>query len=325
MGNRDQPKSQESEKPVALLLMGPTASGKTDLAMAIADRCPVRIISVDSAMVYRGMNIGTAKPEPEILRQYPHALVDIYDACEPYSVARFLRDARAEINQALSDGATPLLVGGTMLYFRALLDGLSELPAVDPQIRVEIEERARLQGWPALHEELQRVDPATAVQLHPNHSARIQRALEVWYQTGKPLSQWYGTRADAIEDQVAPVSLALLPSDRASLHQRIEQRMMQMLDQGLVAEVEHFYRRPDLHANLPSMRSVGYRQVWEYLEGSVNWEEMKLRILAAHRQLAKRQLTWLRSWPGLRVLDTLDSHGKWRDSAKLAEDCLKFL
>jgi len=309
-----------------ILIIGPTGTGKTDLAMAIADQVPAQIISVDSALVYRDMDIGTAKPDRETLRKYPHALVDICDPAESYSVGSFLRDAKIELERALNQGLLPLFVGGTMLYFKALLEGISELPPADDAIRATLSERAELEGWPALHRQLAGVDPDTAVRLHPNHSARIQRALEVWMQTGIPLSTWHRLGNEGgIADRLDIQQLALLPRERAPLHQRLELRLDLMLSAGLVDEVSSLHSRSDLHLNLPSMRSVGYRQVWQYLEGEVSETDMRHNILVATRQLAKRQTTWLRGWEELKIIDTLDENGNWRKLKDFAPECLKFL
>lgn len=315
-----------SGKPRALFLMGPTGTGKTDLAMAIADQIPTQIISVDSALVYCGMDIGTAKPDKKTLSAYPHALVDICDPAESYSVGSFLCDAKVELERALNKGLLPVFVGGTMLYFKALLEGISELPPADEEIRAALGERAKQEGWPALHRQLAEVDPETASRLHPNHSVRIQRALEVWMQTGVSLSEWHGKGSEGgIGDIVEIEQLALLPRQRAPLHQRLEMRLDKMLSAGLVDEVKALHDRPDLHLNLPSMRSVGYRQVWQYLDGDVDEAAMRENILVATRQLAKRQNTWLRGWEDLTFIDTLDAAGNWLEVKDFAPECLKFL
>lgn len=314
------------DKPKVLFLMGPTGTGKTDLAMAIADQVPTQIISVDSALVYRDMDIGTAKPDQQTLSKYPHALVDICDPSESYSVGSFLRDAKVELESALNRGLMPLFVGGTMLYFKALLEGISELPPADPDIRDRLNERAEAEGWPALHQHLAEVDPDTAQRLHPNHSARIQRALEVWMQTGIPLSVWHERGNEGgIRERVDIKQVALMPRDRAPLHQRLELRLDMMLAGGLIAEVQKLHSRSDLHTDLPSMRSVGYRQVWHYLDGEVDEAAMRENILVATRQLAKRQTTWLRGWEDLEIIDTLDENGSWRAVKDFAPECLKFL
>ena len=313
-------------KPTALFLMGPTGTGKTDLAIAIAQCVPAHIISVDSALVYRGMDIGTAKPSQDVLQRFPPALVDICDPAEPYSVARFTADAREELDKAIRDSRLPLFVGGSMLYFKAMREGLSDLPAADPEIRSELDQLAIKQGWPALHAKLAEVDPATAARLHPNHSVRIQRALEVWMQTGIALSEWHRRGSSgSFLDLLDPIQVALVPAQRQLLHERLEQRLDVMLQAGLVEEVRHLFERTDISKGLPSMRSVGYRQVWEFLEGKLDASGMRENILSATRQLAKRQITWLNSWQDLQLFDPLDDAGQWRSTQELAQFCLKFL
>lgn len=282
----------ETGKPV-VFLMGPTASGKTDVGLALAERLPVDLISVDSAMVYRGMDIGTAKPSSEVRRRVPHRLVDIRDPAEGYSAADFATDARREIDRSHAAGRVPLLVGGTMLYFRALSEGLSPLPPADAAIRAELTADAERHGWPQLHARLAKQDPVTARRLHPNDGQRIQRALEIVSLTGRPASDIQGDRqTDAVA--AGAVRLALVPGDRARLHQRIETRFHAMLDQGFIEEVENLQRRPDLNREMPAMRAVGYRQLWHYLAGEWSYDEAVQRGIFASRQLAKRQLTWLR-------------------------------
>jgi tRNA dimethylallyltransferase len=290
------------DRPPVLCLMGPTASGKTGLAVELVQRLPFEIISVDSAMIYRGMDIGTAKPGPEVLERAPHHLIDILDPAERYSAARFREDALALMEQIRARGGLPLLVGGTSLYFRALQQGLSELPEADPTCRAELEEQAAREGWEALHQELARVDPAAARRIHPNDPQRIGRALEVYRLTGRPLSDWFREGRGA-EGPYRFVNLALAPPERGVLHQRIAERFRSMLEQGLVDEVRAFHARPDLHPGLPSMRAVGYRQVWSWLEGECSETEMVERGIAATRQYAKRQLTWLRGEADLTWLD----------------------
>lgn len=291
-----------ASQPPAVVLMGPTAAGKTELALALCRRYPFDIISVDSALVYRGLEIGAARPDDSELARAPHRLINFRDPAQPYSAEQFRRDALGAMEQISAAGRIPLLVGGTMLYFKALRDGLARMPAADPVLRRWLAERARHEGWPALHRELQRVDPVTAARLHPNHSQRIQRALEVFHSTGRPLSVWQAEQhATALPYRL--VQLALAPADRAELHRRIERRFAAMLERGLVEEVRALYRRGDLHAGLPAIRAVGYRQVWQYLEGEIGYDEMVARGVAATRQLAKRQLTWLRSWPDLNWID----------------------
>lgn len=293
-----------------LCLMGPTASGKTALAVELVERLPVEIISVDSAQVFRGMDIGTGKPDAETLQRAPHRLIDILDPAESYSAARFCADARREIADIRRAGRIPLLVGGTMLYFRALRDGLSALPAADSDVRQQILDTAARDGWGAVHQQLAEVDPRSATRIHPNDPQRLQRALEVFMLTGRSLSDLQGTAEPALAGE-SLLFMALQPSSRSLLHERIERRFREMLEQGLVGEVEALYRRGDLGPHLPSIRSVGYRQVWQYLDEEISFDEMVERGIIATRQLAKRQVTWLRSWPELHNFvsdspDTLD-------------------
>lgn len=283
--------------------MGPTASGKTDLAIALSEALPCDLISVDSALVYRGLDIGSAKPDAETLRVHPHALIDIRAPTEIYSAADFRRDALADIETSLAKGRTPVLVGGTMMYFKALLEGLAEMPGADAEVRAEIEALAAKQGWPAVHAALAAVDPEMAAQIHPNHSQRLSRALEVYRVSGITMSQWRRQQAQT-SLPFQPLQFAIAPDDRAELHRRIELRLKIMFDQGFVDEVRGLMARGDLHLDLPSMRAVGYRQVWQYLQGECDLEEAFERALIASRQLAKRQLTWLRSWPQVQWLPT---------------------
>lgn len=291
--------------PPAILLMGPTASGKTALAFEIARRFPVDLISVDSAQVFIDMDIGTAKPDADTLARFPHRLIDLITPEENYSAARFRHDALREMADITARGRIPLLVGGTMLYFKALRDGLAELPQADAALRAEIDREAASRGWPALHAELAKLDAMTAARLAPNDAQRIQRALEVVRVTGRPM-------ADSFMDQTPAslpyrtLSLALAPGDRTVLHQRIAERFDIMLASGLVAEVESLRARYHLSASLPSMRCVGYRQVWAMLEGELAGTELRDRGVFATRQLAKRQITWLRSTPDLTNLDSQD-------------------
>ncbi len=291
--------------PPAILLMGPTASGKTALAMEIADRFPVGLISVDSALVFRDMDIGTAKPDTATLARYPHALIDLISPEEAYSAARFRADALAAMTEMTARGKVPLLVGGTMLYFKALLDGLADLPQADPEMRASIDREAAERGWPALHEELARLDPVTAARLHPTDSQRLQRALEICRYSGKPMSAWLAES----ENQRPPyrfLSLGLLPSDRAVLHQRIADRFDAMLAAGLDEEVRQLRRKYTLHLGLPSMRCVGYRQTWEAQEGLIPRHELRDRGIFATRQLAKRQITWISNTLKPEIFDCLD-------------------
>ena len=289
--------------PPAVFLLGPTASGKTALAVTLVERFPLEIISVDSALVYRGMDIGTAKPDAPTLARAPHHLLDIRDPTEAYSAAAFCDDARRLMAEIIARGKVPLLVGGTMLYFRALLQGLDDLPRADSAVRQALQSEAADRGWPALHAELARIDPSTAARLAPNDSQRIGRALEVFRLTGAPMSALLDKASAALPYRV--LQLALVPSDRAVLHQRIETRFDAMLTQGLLDEVQTLRRSWPLSPDLPAMRAVGYRQAWAYLDGDFDLNALREKGIAATRQLAKRQLTWLRSWPDAVVLDCL--------------------
>ncbi len=283
--------------------MGPTASGKTDLAVALSEHLPCDIISVDSALVYLGMDIGTAKPDAATLARAPHHLISFLDPAESYSAAQFRRDALHEIAAITAAGRIPLLVGGTMLYFKVLLEGIAELPTSDPAIRAALTEEAERTGWPGMHAKLALVDPEAAARLHPNHSQRILRALEVYQQTGIPLSR---LQQQQLPESLPfrPVQLALMPEDREVLNQRIEQRFDKMLASGFVDEVRALYERGDLHPDLPAIRAVGYRQAWDYLAGNITDIQLRDTGIAATRQLAKRQLTWLRSWANIHWLHT---------------------
>ena len=292
-----------SSLPPAIFLMGPTASGKTALAVSLVERFPLEIISVDSALVYRGMNIGTAKPDASTLALAPHHLLDIRDPDDTYSAAAFCDDARRLMADIVARGRVPLLVGGTMLYFRALLKGLDDLPRADAALRQQLEAQAVARGWPALHAELAAVDPETAARLAPNDSQRIGRALEVFRLTGTPMSALFDKAQFELPYRV--LQLALIPSDRAVLHQRIAARFDAMLAQGLLDEVQTLRRTWALNSDLPAMRAVGYRQAWAYLDGDFDLKTLRERGIAATRQLAKRQLTWLRSWPNAVMLDCL--------------------
>ena len=294
----------DTQLPV-LLLMGPTASGKTALAMALADRIPVALINMDSAQVYRGLDIGSAKPTPAELERYPHALIDVRDPAQPYSAAEFVTDVDPLVVAAWEAGRLPVLVGGTMLYGRAFSEGLADLPEASPEIRSAIAKRAQTLGWPALHKELAAQDPEAAAGIHPNNHQRLQRALEVLAVTGEPLSTLWRTQSGRTATQRLGAQVhhcGLLVNDRALLHQRIERRFARMLNQGLLEEVAALREREDLHLNLPAMRAVGYRQVWQHLDGDYDLDELLLKGCAATRQLAKRQLTWLRGWPQLMEL-----------------------
>ncbi|MXY58627.1 MAG: tRNA (adenosine(37)-N6)-dimethylallyltransferase MiaA [Gammaproteobacteria bacterium] len=280
--------------------MGPTAAGKTDAALGIADAALADLISVDSAMVYRRMDIGTAKPTAEMLARYPHALVNIRDPADTYSVAHFVADADEAVRSSLAAGRTPVLVGGTMLYFRAFKAGLNRLPGADPGLRRELAARADRQGWPALHGELARRDPDGAARIDPNNGQRIQRALEVLELTGRPMGFWWARTAKAAPERLGCrlVEVAIEPA-RALLHERIANRLDEMLRHGLVGEVRALRDDPALSIETPAMRAVGYRQVWRHLDGDYGHDAMVERIRAATRQVAKRQLTWLKGWKGL--------------------------
>ncbi|TNH08732.1 tRNA (adenosine(37)-N6)-dimethylallyltransferase MiaA [Testudinibacter sp. TR-2022] len=285
--------------------MGPTASGKTDLAIQLRQQLPLEVISVDSALIYRGMDIGTAKPTPQELARAPHRLIDIKDPAESYSAADFRHDALHEMQQITQQGKIPLLVGGTMLYYKALLEGLSPLPAADDKVRSEIEQIAKQQGWAYLHQQLQQIDPVAAARIHPNDPQRINRALEVYYISGKSMTELTETAGEKLPYRI--LQFAIAPQDRAVLHQRIEQRFHNMIAQGFEQEVQKLYQRQDLHLDLPSIRCVGYRQMWEYLRGDYDQKEMIYRGICATRQLAKRQITWLRGWKSeIHWLDSLN-------------------
>ena len=285
----------------AYALLGPTASGKSSLALAAAERLPLEIVALDSAQVYRGMDIGTAKPSAAERARVPHHLIDLVDPDQSYSAGRWREDAIRTIGEIFERNKVPLVVGGTMLYYRSLVGGLDALPPADAGARAAIDAEAARRGWPALHAELARVDPQTAQRLKPNDAQRIQRALEVWRVTGRPLSSLQGRSADRLPFKIR--GFALFPTDRSSLHRSIEERFDSMLEAGLVDEVRSLKERFRLSASLPSMRAVGYRQVWDYLDGTTGKAEMRSRALAATRQLAKRQLTWLRSFGDLVRLD----------------------
>ena len=288
-----------SALPPAIFLMGPTAAGKTDLAIELSKVLPCELISVDSALIYRGMDIGTAKPDAQLLAEFPHHLVDIRDPLESYSAAEFCADALQAMAQISAAGRIPLLVGGTMLYFKALLEGLAEMPAANAVLRAELEAWAAAEGYAALHEELRRVDPQSAQRIHPTDPQRLVRALEVYRLSGLTMSE-HRLRQQARGSQgllpYTVAQLAIAPAQRQILHERIALRFELMLEQGLISEVEALRARGDLHLGLPSMRAVGYRQIWEYLDGNIERHSMVERGVAATRQLAKRQFTWLRGW-----------------------------
>ncbi|WP_105187957.1 tRNA (adenosine(37)-N6)-dimethylallyltransferase MiaA [Pseudoalteromonas sp. T1lg48] len=299
-----------------IFLMGPTASGKTDLAIELCQHFDTEVISVDSALVYKGMDIGTAKPNAEELAKAPHRLIDIIDPAESYSMADFRSDALAHIKELHSQGKVPLLVGGTMMYFKGLLEGLSPLPEADDAVRAQLETEAKEQGWPALHQQLQEIDPQAAAKINANDSQRINRALEVFRISGKTITELQQTKAQALDFPV--YQFAIAPSDRKVLHQRIEKRFKIMLEQGFENEVLSLYNRNDLHPDLPSIRCVGYRQMWDYIAGEIDYDEMVFRGIAATRQLAKRQLTWLRGWPDLTWLESGDRENLQRIVSSLS-------
>lgn len=283
-----------TQQPLALFLMGPTASGKTDLAIALRQQLPVEVISVDSALIYKGMDIGTAKPTPAELALAPHRLIDILDPKESYSAMNFREDALKEMAEISASGRIPLLVGGTMLYYKALLEGLSPLPSADPTIRAEIEEKAAKTGWAGMHQELLSIDPVAGARINPNDSQRINRALEVFYITGKTMTELTAEKGEALPYRL--LQFAIAPQDRAILHERIALRFQKMMDLGFEEEVKRLFLREDLHIDLPSIRCVGYRQMWEYLQGDISLDEAIYKGICATRQLAKRQITWLRGW-----------------------------
>ncbi len=310
--------------PPVFFLLGPTASGKTALACHLIDQFApgirLEIVSVDSALVYRDMDVGTAKPDATMQARYPHRLIDLIAPTEAYSAADFRRDALAAIADITARGSTPLLVGGTMMYVKALLEGLSVLPPADRTVREALEAEAAQSGWPAMHERLARVDPVTAARLAPNDSQRIQRALEVYEISGVAMSALHQRDGRDADQSVFPYQahlFALVPSDRAALHARIATRFDQMLDAGLVDELTTLRSRYTLHSELPSMRAVGYRQVWQMLDGEIAFDAMREQAIAATRQLAKRQMTWLRSMPGVETFDCLDPAVNARVEARM--------
>ncbi|EKN4146224.1 tRNA (adenosine(37)-N6)-dimethylallyltransferase MiaA [Yersinia enterocolitica] len=299
------------DQPPAIFIMGPTASGKTALSIALRQRLPVELVSVDSALIYRGMDIGTAKPSAEELALAPHRLIDIRDPAESYSAADFRKDALKEMADITAAGRIPLLVGGTMLYFKALLDGLSPLPSADPQVRQRIEQQAVELGWEALHQQLAEIDPVAAARIHPNDPQRLSRALEVFFISGKTLTELTKISGETLPYRVHQFAIA--PVSRELLHQRIELRFHQMLDAGFETEARALFDRGDLHTDMPAIRCVGYRQMWSYLSGEIDYDEMVYRGICATRQLAKRQMTWLRGWGSVQWLDS-DKPGEALDS-----------
>jgi len=288
--------------------MGPTASGKTEVAIDLCKRFPFDVISVDSALVYRGMDIGTAKPDADTLRSTPHRLIDIRDPEESYSAGDFVRDASVEMDAIFAAGRVPLLVGGTMMYFRAMTEGIAELPSADRHIRATIDADAQQVGWPAMHERLQSVDPEAAIRIEPNDRQRIQRALEVYLTSGKTISAWQAAGSNPVNADIRFIKVALQPTSRNGLHERIKKRLNCMLNNNFLDEVKVLYQRPDLTATTPSMRSVGYRQLWQHLDGETSLAEAGERALFATRQLAKRQITWLRSEKELQPFDPLEAN-----------------
>ena len=294
-----------NNKPKAIFLMGPTASGKTDLAIALRENLPVEVISVDSALIYKGMDIGTAKPSREELAKAPHRLIDILDPAESYSAMNFRADALKEMAKITVSGRIPLLVGGTMLYYKALIEGLSPLPSADIEVRAKIEQKAAEFGWGALHQDLMAIDPISANRINPNDSQRINRALEVFYITGKTMTELTTQQGESLPYDV--LQFAIAPEDRAVLHQRIDQRFHKMIELGFEQEVRNLFERGDLNIDLPSIRCVGYRQMWEYLQGDISLDEAIFKGICATRQLAKRQITWLRGWQSeITWLDSLE-------------------
>ncbi|OED40939.1 tRNA (adenosine(37)-N6)-dimethylallyltransferase MiaA [Endozoicomonas sp. (ex Bugula neritina AB1)] len=305
----------------AIFLMGPTASGKTDLAVALTQALPCELISVDSALVYKDMDIGTAKPEPEVLAKAPHKLVSILDPADAYSAADFREDALALMSDMTARGKIPLLVGGTMMYFKVLRDGMAQLPAADESIRNSLLVEAEAQGWEYLHARLQAVDPDAALRIKPTDSQRLQRALEVFELTGKPLSLWHKEQeGNRFPYQI--INLAIAPKGRSVLHERIALRFRLMLEAGFIDEVKRLYDRGDLDVSMPAIRAVGYRQAWSYLSGEYDYDTMVEKGIIATRQLAKRQLTWLRSWPEVNWLDTL-SEDLLTDALKIIQPALR--
>ncbi len=312
-------------KPLVIALMGPTASGKTDLAIALTKALNAEIISVDSALVYRGMNIGSAKPTAAELALAPHRLIDILEPEQSYNAADFCKDAAWHIEDILSRGKTPLLVGGTMLYFKALLEGMSSMPSASSEIRAEVEALAAEHGWPYVHAVLAKADPVAAARIHPNHSQRIGRALEVYRQSGIPMTRWHQESVPGLLDRYRWVQLAIAPIDRRILHQRIALRFQKMLTAGFLDEMKTLMARPNLTLDTPSMRAVGYRQAWEYLDGHYDQETFVERGVVATRQLAKRQLTWLRGWHGLSWVYTQDDLGRLLSNDEILAKALKLI
>ena len=312
------------DKPLAINLMGPTASGKTALAIELREHLPVELINVDSAQVYRQLNIGSAKPDADMLALAPHRLIDIRDPAQSYSAAEFLADARGQMAEICASGRIPLLVGGSMMYFKVLLEGLSKLPEANQQVRDTLEQRAQQEGWPSLYAELEAVDPDTASRLHPNHSQRIQRALEVYLVTGKPMSALQTESVGGLSQDYKFRQISLIPKNRKLLHKRIEQRFQAMMDLGFAQEVMDLYNRGDLHSNLPAIRSVGYRQLWDYCAGKCSLDDAVEKGVIATRQLAKRQMTWLRNWPDA-IEIIIDNEKEYLSTKEICKQSLKVL
>jgi len=295
------PTKPGQDLPLAISLMGPTASGKTQLAIELCQTLPCEIISVDSALIYKGMDIGTAKPDAAELKAAPHRLIDILDPAQSYSVANFRADALKQMHEVVANGNIPLLVGGTMMYFKSLIDGLSSLPSSDKKVRAKLTSQAEQNGLQSMHEWLQEIDPTSAQRIHPNDPQRILRALEVYQLSGKSMTELNQQEVQPIPFRVK--EFAIMPSDRAILHSRIQKRFKTMLHQGFEQEVISLKKRQDLHLDLPSMRCVGYRQMWQHLDAEYDYQEMIFRGVVATRQLAKRQITWLKGWKNLTILD----------------------
>lgn len=312
-------------KPKVLFLMGPTASGKTDLAIALRQLLPVELISVDSALVYQGLDIGSAKPSAAELQQAPHRMLDIRDPSEPYSVAEFYTDALQHIAEIHSMNRVPLLVGGTMMYFKTLLEGLADMPPANASVRKAIEADAQKHGWHFVHQQLAQVDPVMAAEIHPNHSQRVSRALEVFRVSGTTMSELRAQQTQQdLTQQFDVRQVAIAPRQRSVLHARIALRFKKMIEEGFIDEVKALQNRGDLHVDLPAIRAVGYRQVWDHLNGQLSYDEMLDKGIIATRQLAKRQLTWLRGWSDLNWLYTDTETGENREKNELVSEFLNY-
>ena len=314
-----------SDRPSVIFLLGPTACGKTDLILNLCENFPAEVISVDSTKVYRHLDIGSAKPSSAMLNRIPHWLINIVEPTEIYSAARFVEDALHAIETIVAEGKIPVLVGGSMMYFNSLLNGLSKLPAADASIRAELELKIKKSGIQSLYAQLELIDPLSARRLHPNQKQRIIRALEVYKSTGKPISSWWEDRkANALKEQYSIHQFGMMPSERRLLHAKIEKRFFSMIACGFAGEVRELHRRGDLNCQLPALRSVGYRQLWSFVEGEINFEEAVSRGIAATRQLAKRQLTWMRGWRELKLLP-IDDGKKLFSTKKIADVWLKMI